>query len=462
MKRLLITLFASVGLIFSLGAQKDFALYNLQGTPQAVYANPAFVPKTKIYVSIPGLSFTNLGVSNSAFSFNDLVTQRPDDSLEWNTTSLFSKLKDLNVFSLNMQNEIFGFGFKLHESYFNFSMMHQTKFDLLYPGDLFKLAFKGNAEFLGQRASMNGIGVNLSSYMTYNFGFARRLGDTFHVGGRLKIASGIANFRTKKTVLGLYTDPVTYALTVDGGMQVNSSNIAVFTDSTSNADPSILQKSAYNFANKGVGLDLGGTFQMNEKVVLSASALNLGTISWTQNTRSYEVKDFNFSFDGVDLNGYFVDSSGTDVSQMADDFIDTLTQLFNEEGVEESYVTGMGSRFYVGATYELTPSFNVGATVFSEVLNRQFVPGLTIAANARVKDWLFATVNYTMYNGSFANLGVGLSLRGGPIQFFIMSDNVLAFVNPYGAKSAHLCTGLAIAISEKSKKEKKKSKDVIE
>lgn len=451
---LLITLAISSTSLFS---QRNFSLYQMKGIPQAIYINPAYVPVSKIYVSIPALSYINMGLSNSAFSFNDLMTRRADDSLEINTSNVVSKLKKLNALTLDVQNEIFGLGFKLNDSYFNFSVMARNKFEFLYPGDLIRLAVQGNADFLDKRISMDGLGINLSSYMEYNFGFARKIGDQFHVGGRVKFISGIANIDTRKTKLGIYTDPTTYALTIDGALDVRTANLAnYFGDSSSNES---IQNFAYNFKNKGLGLDLGGTFQMNEKVTLSASALDLGAISWSANTQNYEVKDFKYTFDGINLNQFFQDSSRT-FNDAAKEVTDTLQELFEQEKKTESYATGLGSKFYIGASYQFTKSLSGSALVFSEVLDRKYIPGLTLSGNAVIKDWLVATVNYTMYNNSYANLGLGLSLRGGPIQFYFITDNVLGIIAPLSTKGIHFCAGMAVMIKQKDRKEKSKVKTV--
>lgn len=433
--------------------QKNFSLHQMRGTPQAVYVNPAFVPKSKLYISLP-ISMINVGVSNSAFSFNDLLTRRADDSLELNTGSLIDNLKDLNVLSFDMQQEVFGFGFKKNDSYFNFSAVNRFKFNFLYPGDLIKLGIQGNGEFLNKRASFDDLGVNLSSYMEYNFGFATKVGELFQVGGRLKLISGIANINTRKTRLGLFTDPTTFALTIDGEAEVNTSNIdPFFSDSSFSANS--LASSAFNFQNKGIGLDLGGTFQMNDKVTLTFSAIDLGSISWKANTKNFIVNDINYTFDGIDLNSYFSDSS----EAVQDRLTDTLEKIFQQEENTESYSTGLGSKFYLGATYEFTKNFSASALIFSEVIKSKYLPGLTLSANAVVKDWLVATVNYTMYNNTFANLGIGISMRAGPTQFYFMTDNVLGLIKPLATKSVHICAGMSIFIKEKDKKEKAKKKD---
>lgn len=447
------------GMILStamLFAQKNFSLYQMKGIPQAINVNPAFMPKAKMYFSLP-IGMINVGVSNSAFSFNDLFTKRADDSLAVNSDNIIGKLKDRNILSFDMQQEVFGFGVKLNESWFSFSAVNRLKFNFLYPGDLIKLGIQGNGAFLNERASFDDLGINLSSYMEYNLGYARKIGDMFQVGGRLKLLSGIANINTRKTKLGLFTDPETFALTIDGSAEVNTANIdPFFSDSSFSANS--LASSAFNFSNMGIGLDLGGTWKMNEKVTLSLSAVDLGSITWKTNTKNFIVNDINYTFDGVDLNRYFSDSSDV----IMDELSDTLEKIFQHEENTQLYRTGLNSKFYIGASYEFTKSFSASALIFSEVIKTKYVPGLTLSGNAVIKDWLVATVNYTMYNNTFANLGLGLSLRGGPIQFYVMTDNVLGFINPLATKSLHLCGGMSILIRDKGEKTKEKKKKDVE
>ena len=438
-------------------SQKNLSLYNLKGTPQALYANPSFIPKSKIYISLP-LGMTSLGVSNSGFSFNDLFTRRSDDSLVINTEEVVANLNELNYFNIENSIEYFGLGLKFRDMYLNFNVSSKLQTNFIYPKGLIQFALEGNGKsFIGERASIDGLGINLNAYTEIGFGISKELTDKISVGGRFKLISGIANITTRETRLGIYTDPTTYAITIDGFADVSSSNISQFyedTVSTMNTKMKNLQSSILNFGNMGVGFDLGATYKLNDKVSVNASIIDLGTIRWKNNVTSYKTEEFEYTFEGVNLNDYFNDSTDNNGERFLEDMKDSIPKMFNYEESNDAYSTSLYTKFYIGGNYQLNKIFNVGALILNEFVQGKYRPGFSLSANASVKSWLSATLNYNIYNNTFSNIGVGLSLKGGPIQFYLMTDNVLAFTNILNAKTANLTGGISIFIKDRDKKKK--------
>ncbi len=441
--------------------QKNLSLYNLRGTPQAVYTNAAFMPKSKFYLSLP-LGMMNVGLSNSGFSFNDLFTKRSDDSLVINTQGVIDGLNKLNYLTAENSIEFFGIGMKVKDLYLNFNVSSKVQANFIYPKTLLQFALEGNGKnFIGERASLDGIGINLNAYTEVGFGVTKEINDKLAVGARLKFLSGIANIHTRETRLGIYTDPTTYALTIDGFADISSSNISQFyedTVSSTQTKMKDLQSSILNFSNKGVGLDVGATYKVSDKLSVNASLVDLGSIRWSNNVTSYKTDEFEYTFEGVDLNEYFKEENDTtEGNRMLEDLKDTIPKMFNYEENNEAYSTSLYTKFYIGGNYQLTKSINVGALLLNEFVKGKYRPAFALSANASLKSWLAATVNYSIYNGSFANVGVGLSLRGGPIQFYVMTDNVLAFMNILNARTVNLTGGMSIFIKERDKKKKDKN-----
>ena len=433
-------------------SQKNLSLYNLRGTPQAITVNPAFMPKSKIYLSLP-LGMMNFGISNSGFSFNDLFTKRADDSLVINTENVINGLSANNIFSAESNIEIFGIGIKISDTYFNFTLNSKVQSNFIYPKDVFKLAFEGNGKsFIGERASFDGLGINFNAFTEYAFGVTKEINDKLTIGGRFKLISGIANFNTRKTNLGLYTDPTTFALTIDGSAEFNSSNIFQFMND-SISSPEQLRKdmtaSVFNFSNKGIGLDLGASYKINDKFSVNASLIDLGSIHWNTNVTSYKTDDFNYTFEGVDLNKLINDT--TDVFSTIQD---SIQKAFNYEENNDSYTTSLYTKFYLGGNFHINKSFNAGAVLLSQFVKGKYSPSFSLSMNATIKSWLSATINYSIMNKTFNNVGAGISLRGGPIQFFLMSDNILAFIDPLSSRTFHICGGMSIFIKEKAEKKK--------
>jgi len=59
------------------------------------------------------------------------------------------------------------------------------------------------------------------------------------------------------------------------------------------------------------------------------------------------------------------------------------------------------------------------------------------------------TGTYSAVNGTYDNLGLGLALRGGPLQFYMVNDNILALANPVRADFVNIRFGMNILVGRK-------------
>ena len=336
-------------------SQKNFTLYHLNETAQSNYLNPGFKQKNRVYISLP-IGMQNISLMNSGFKLSDLIQTRvQDDSLNLTASLAVSKMKPINYLNLEMSNELFGFGFRIKKSFFSFNATSRFQTRFSYPKDLLKFALEGNGkDFIGQRASFDGLGVDLMSYVEYGLGYNRNVNDKLTVGGRVKLLSGIANIKTIKSQLGISTDQTAFDLTIDGKMQLNTSNL----DSTTLNDPAQIAKSAYNFKNSGIALDLGGSYQLMKKLQLNASLLDLGYIRWSTNVTNYISSDVNYTFKGINLND----------SLSSKHLSDTVSKVFNQHQEHGSYSTLLHTKFYVGAKYEFNKYFYSSALLYNEIV----------------------------------------------------------------------------------------------
>jgi hypothetical protein len=434
-------------------AQRNFSLYNMDNTPQAHYMNPAFKPMSNVYISFP-LGMQSFGVSHSGFTYQDIIRRKNDTLMELTPATAISKMAKINHINVEAQNEIFGLGLRIKKNYFSFAVMNRTQFNFMYSRDLFKFAFEGNGrDFLGERISLDGLGVNLNSYIEYGLGYNRQWNDKLSVGARFKLLSGIANVHTKKSQLGIHTDAETFDLTIDGSMRVNSSNVMHIANDTTGQNAMNMYEYAYNFKNMGFGIDAGANYKFSDKFSINASVVDLGFINWKTNTQNYVSNDVNYTFKGVDFNGFFQDST-----VIFDRLSDSLEQVFSYAENTESYRSSLYTRFYIGGKYELNKKFSLHGMLYNEFVNKRYRPGAIVSANAHLGQWLTASLNYSVYGRSFANVGFGLSLRGGPIQFYIVSDNLLAFMLQTSAKNVHIMTGMGILFGKPDKERKRSAR----
>jgi hypothetical protein len=432
-------------------AQKDFMLYGMNNMAQSHIVNPAFMPNSKGYITFPVMN-THMGISHSGFQLNHLLQTRPqDDSLVLTPDFTLSKMAALNYVNMDMNNEIMGFGFKANKSYFHFNVTHKFAMRFMYPKDLFVLGIKGNgsAELLGQRASMDGFGIDVMDYIEFGAGYNREFNDKLTIGGKLKYISGVANVYTRHSALGIHTDETTFDITIDGQMTVNSSNVKPFFDTVNGPNA---RDFIFN-SNRGFGIDLGGSYKLTDKITLQASVVDLGMISWKTNVATLASNDVNFTFQGVDIEQLAGDTTGA-VMQA---FADSLGGIFNASENNDAYTTPLHTRLYIGGTFKLNEKLEFGGLWYSEFIHSRYRTAITASANAQVTKWLRVGLNYTAYARDYFNVGLGFAINGGPIQYYFLTDNVIGMIAPHATKNWQVRTGINFLIGRDKKEKESKS-----
>lgn len=433
----------------SVFGQRDLTLYNMSNISQSLTVNPAFRPKTNVFVTLP-LAMQTFGITNSGFGAVDLFT--PEQTAFISDDRFFKKMSPINYLQIQTKNELLGFGFRVKKNYFTFNVSSNLSFEFNYTPDFLQLLLQGNGGGLsGKRASFDGLGIHLTEYIDYAIGYNREVNDKLAVGGKLKLISGLANMTTSNSTLGFSTGVNGTSIGFDGSAFIRSSNLGVALDTTSKTEFPI--ESAFNFSNMGLALDLGATYKFTDKISMSASIIDLGYISWKNDVRNYELKKFEYTFNGVDASSVL-----TDTSDVFKKISDTLTNMFKTEQSNTAYSTSLATRFYVGGNYHFNKYFDAGILWYSQFVRNQYRPALVLSTTVNVKSWLSASVNYGMYANSYSNVGFGLSLRGGPIQFYVLTDNILAPFNLGGTRTASLSLGLNLVFG-KGKDRVKKSKE---
>jgi hypothetical protein len=434
----------------SLFGQRDLTLYNMSNMSQSMTVNPAFRPKTNVYVNLP-LGMQTFGFTNSGFGAADLFTA--DQKSIVTDDSFFKSLKSINSLQIQARNELFGFGFRVKKNYFTFGVSNNTSFEFNYTPDFLQLLLQGNGGGLaGRRASFDGLGLHVNEYIEYALGYNREVNEKLVVGGKVKLLSGLVNLTTSNSTLGFTTGINGTSIGFDGSAFIRSSNIGVLLDTTNNTQFPIA--SAFNFSNLGLALDLGVTYKVAEKISMSASIIDLGYISWKNDVRNYELKKLEYTFNGIDASKVL-----TDTANVMKKITDTLTNTFKTEQSNTAYSTGLATRFYVGGNYYFNKYFTAGVLWYSQFVRNQYRPALVLSTTVNVKSWLSASVNYGMYANSYSNVGFGLSLRSGPLQFYVLTDNILAPFNLGGTRTASLSLGLNLVLGKGEDRVKKSKED---
>ncbi len=430
-------------LLNTIFAQQNFTLYNMEMVPQRMYGNPAFMHSAKVYVGLPILSSEYINISSSGFKYSDLIYHK-GDSLYMDYDNMLGKLAKNNYISAAIQPDILSFGFRIKKkNYFSFNATEKIHFRFRYPKNFMEFIWKGNGGLLGEEVKLN-FGVNFTHYREYAIGYAREIDDKLTVGGKVKYLYGMENVWTEKSDISLTTDPNYYAITVKSNIKVNTSGV----DGT--AGEGSVKDYLFKKKNRGMGLDLGAVYKYNDKITVSASIIDLGFIKWKDAVANYQSKNPNasFTYEGMDINQLFKQDT---TSNAAEVLLDSITKIFKIDTIHTVYTTRLSSQIYLGGNYNFTEKINAGVLFYSQIFDKSIHPGLSLSYNQKVVPWLGFSVSYSMYNRSYNNIGLGLALGNGPVQFYILSDNVLGAVFPQNTKNLHLNFGLNLIFGKGGK-----------
>jgi hypothetical protein len=445
MKRILIYIFPVLSFT-SLKAQ-DFTLYNMQYMQQRTFLNPAFIPKSNVQVGIPGLSSIGLNLSNSGFKYSDLVISE-GDSLRIDVPNMLDKLKDKNNFTINNNLEIISFGFRVKKNYFHAAVRENITAQLVYPKGFFSFLWQGNGPTAGEELQF-GFGLNLMQYHEFSLSYAREVNDKLTVGATAKILKGVANLTTKKTDITMQTHPDSaYDITLSSNILMQSSGLMT---------PDSLTPYEYNImgsGNTGFAFDFGAQYKLNEKINLSASVVNLGSIKWTNQVVNWVSNQENasYTFKGLPLKSFF--GSDSAMSKSIEGMVDSLASVFDVDSTYESYSTSLPVDVRLGFNYQLMRGQNAGLNLLLRSQNGSSNLGVTVFYGSDIGRWLSVILTYSYYNASWTNLGLGLRVNAGPVQLHLMSDNIFAAIMPQHAKYVNIRTGLNLTFGGKTKKVK--------
>ena len=88
------------------------------------------------------------------------------------------------------------------------------------------------------------------------------------------------------------------------------------------------------------------------------------------------------------------------------------------------YTTYLPTTFSAGFGYTPVPWFTAGVLSRTRFAGKQVHQAVTLSGNVNLGNVFSTTLAYTMANRRYDNLGFGLAVRGGFLQFFALVDNI--------------------------------------
>lgn len=435
MKQIYLALTFCLGAFGWANAQQETTLSTMRSLPQATYTNPAFVPLQPFYLGLPGISSVGAYGSSNSLSYNRAIDFETlgEEFSSARLLSLSSKLEDKNWLAAGAQLDLLSMGLRVNPRlHLRYRMSTKLNMQAMVPRDIAMLA---SEEFL-QKANVVSLdpSINGQAYLEHALGASYSIKEKLIIGANIKRLNGIAAIQTKQASYRIESNPQASRLRMEGEMLVH------MTPSTDAFDAFELDYNSVNAkvsTNGGWAIDLGSTYQLTPKLQLGLSITDLGSIKWTADAREFRTNKTSFTFDG--LSGETPEEEQERFEGMMEDIADQFEPV--EKSIA-SFSTGLPTRMYLNATYQLHRSVHASGIFFGESYAGRFLPGFTTAIHKDFGRILEASISYTAINNSYANIGAGLSVRLGPFQLYAVTDNVLAAFAWQDAKAVNARAGM--------------------
>lgn len=437
---------------FSLAAvygQNELTFPHLENVLQSSYINPAHVPEHKVSIGLPMISSLHFSSTNTGFAYKDIAESRPGGVQYISWDRLLNKLSKENYLYNAAFADLFSIRVKVRHFYWSFNITEKSTTRLSYPRDLMTLAIKGNEPFIGGEVSLKNMGIDITHQREYGLGVVKQYKKLI-VGIRGKYIQGLSNVFFKPKNLGLVTDGDFYQMSVTTDASINSSGIP---EDNAKIDGTFIKNYVTNTKNWGAGLDLGLTYKVSRRIIVSAAANNIGFINWKSGVRNYNIQggsEFKGADLGKDLLGHVGDTNDFG-EQEGKKYLDSLKNAFNYTETHNNYKTFLIPQFYFTAKYILGHRTQAIASVYLEkyiVLRPAFTLGLYHEIGRAVN----AIVTYSIQYGRFDNIGLGIVIKPPvlPIQIYFAGDNLFntytiinnSYAAPLYAKNMNLRLGI--------------------
>lgn len=430
-----ISILFSLFLFVQISSAQQLSLYRLTSIPQSGQLNPAFQSQYKVSVGVPYLSNFNFNFSNSGFKYTDLVRHDENDSLYFDFENMLTKLGKDNRISASFNTDLFMAAFKIKKSSLTLSISEKAEVNFNYSKDLMEFILHGNAPFIGQQKKLS-FALNAMHYREYGINFSHDINKKLTIGLRFKYLNGLQNIQSVQSNVAITTSGESYAINANPNLQINTSGFG---------DDILKTTSFKNYrksnGNNGAAVDLGFDYNTQKGWQFSASVLDLGAITWENDVTNYNsTGNSSFYYNGIDLN-YFIQDS-TDIDNRFNEFLDSLASGLNIDTVHSEYKTNLPVKTYLSAQYNLNKKYGLSLLLFNKWEKKYFSPAISLGYTGKLAKWFDLIVDYSIYNRSYNNVGLGFALSGSGVQYYMISDNASSIFYPHKKKNVHLNFGL--------------------
>ncbi|WP_313791031.1 DUF5723 family protein [Flagellimonas marinaquae] len=454
-------------------------MYDFYEIPQSLMINPGVKTSQKWHVGVPVISGISVQGASSGVTVNDLFA---NDGVDF-TTKVQERLLDVmsnrDDFGSTSQIEGFTIGFRgknRPDDYYSFGMYGEMDVISYWPKDLAILAFEGNGgNNIGRSFDLGDLNVRGEMVNVFHFGINSKVNSDLTMGIRGKLYSSVFQFQSIKNSGSFVTIQGTnniFESAINTDMQLQTAGVKGFYDivdedsGTTRKDVErLFSKRVLLGGNLGLGLDFGFSHQLNQQTTITGSILDLGFI--------YNAKDvWNYTFSGSTVTDGISVILPDDINNLDNDLwqdlIDEIDEALPHGENQEAYISWRPVKLYGSIRYDFGEGGNplsdncgcavnpggginrdyyrnsLGGQLFMIKRPKGIQPALTGFYQRRLGRAITLKATYTMDKYSYTNVGLGTSLQMGPVNFYVLADNLLSYSNLADSHYASLQFGFNI------------------
>lgn len=436
--------------------------YFMEGTHYRQQLNPALAPG-RGYLNLPVIGTFNASVNSSTLGYQDVmdIIDNSEGGDFFKSDAFINKLDNLNNLNVNLSTDILSAGWYKGKNFWSFNIGLRNDIGASIPKGMFEfmremdgLSADDNLERLSninQKVGHQSLEIN--SYAEVGVGLARNITERLTVGARVKALLGVGNLKLDINNIAVNSNLSGYntgdlndlngraEIRVDATLE-NSSKLIELSEDDGVIDE--IEFGTFGLAGYGLGIDLGASYKLMDKLTLSASLLDLGFMKWSKNNTSVAKATANQSYDLTNSSDRyeFVDKVASGEVLNFD-----MLNMTLDKSAQKDRSTSLTSTLVLGAEYELLGDLlAVGALYTGRFAKPETLNELTLSANIRPKNNLNLALSYSLWQGSGKTFGVAAKL--GPI--FVGTDYMFFGKD---TKNLNAYIGFSLPLNKQKKEE---------
>lgn len=446
--------------------------YFMEGTHYRLQLNPALSPE-KGYINLPMIGALNASVYSSSIGMKDAVDimKNTEDSRYFLSDDFMGRLSNQNTIDTNISTDIISVGWYKGKNFWSFNVGLRADIGVTVPKSMFQfmrnmdaLDFSKVESFQKLNELVENQKVAFNTYTEMGVGFARSINSRLSVGGKVKMLLGIGNMEMNIHKISVKSNIVGYPsgvqwedltleqlngisgsaeIDVDASLISSSKGFDFRENEKGYIDEFKLNSKEKGFAGFGAAIDLGVAYKLTDRLLLSASVVDLGFINWSKNNtmtaRSLVSRKYN-------LTNEEERAAFSDLINRGEVLNYELFGLKKEQQEQKNRNHKLASTVVLGAEYALLNDWLVlGGLYTARFAQTKTLNEITLSGNIRPKSYLNLSVSYSILQS--AGKSFGLAAKVGP--FFLGTDYM--FLGDT-SRSVNAYLGISIPLSGKKNK----------